>query len=156
MDLVHGLEIMIINGLGKSEFQMKNAYYLIWSDAILSFTRYHPKKRNWKTPIFLLNTWIHALNLWIIFMWLKFFDLVNFTLFSIDLFPGMMLDKVIVFIVIFALPFGILNYFLIFSKNRYKRIIERYPNPPSRCAFIYSSVVAIGALITAILYGILN
>jgi len=135
---------------------MKNIYYLIWSDSILSFKRYHPDKTDWKIAIFILNTWINALNWWIIFIWLKFFNIVNISLFSVDFFPGVMLDKFIAFTVIFALPFGILNYFLIFHKDRYKRIIEKYPNPPKKCAFIYSTVIALGAFITAILYGALT
>jgi len=135
---------------------MKNIYYLIWSDSILSFKRYHPEKTEWKIAIFLLNTWINALNWWIIFIWLKFFNVVNVSLLNVDFFPGTMLDKFIAFTIIFALPFGILNYFLVFYKDRYKRIIEKYPNPPKKCAFIYSTVIALGAFITAILYGVLT
>lgn len=135
---------------------MKNIYYLVWADSILSFKKYHPEKTDWKIAIFVLNTWINALNLWIIFIWLKFFNILNFSLFSVDLFPGTMLNKFIAFSVIFALPFGILNYFLIFYKDRYRRLTEKYSTPPKNCAFIYSTIVALAAFITAILYGALN
>lgn len=135
---------------------MKNIYYLVWADSILSFKKYHPEKTNWKIAIFVLNTWINALNLWIIFIWMKFFNILNFSLFSVDLFPGAMLNKFVAFSVIFALPLGILNYFLIFYKDRYRRLIEKYSAPPRKCAFIYSTIVTLAAFITAILYGALN
>ena len=128
---------------------MKNIYYLIWSDSILSYKRFHPEKAEWKIAIFLLNTWINALNWWIIFIWLKFFNVIDVSLLNLDFFPGSMLDKLIAFTIIFALPFGILNYFLVFYKDRYKRIIEKYPNPPKKCAFFYSTVIALGALFSA-------
>lgn len=135
---------------------MKNIYYLIWSDSILSFKRYHPEKTEWKLAVFLLNTWINALNWWIIFIWLKYFNVINITFLKIDFFPGVMLDKFIAFTVIFALPFGVLNYFLFFYKDRYKKIIARYPSPPNKIAFIYSTLIAFGAFFTAILYGAIS
>ncbi len=135
---------------------MKKLYYLIWSDSILSFKKYHPTREDWKMAIFLLNTWINALNLWILFIWLKYFDLLNVSLIRVELFPGDMLDKFVSFSLVFALPFGLLNYFLIFYKDRYKRILIKYPSPPQRCAFIYSTVITLGAFITAILYGLLT
>lgn len=135
---------------------MKNIYYLIWADSILSIKKYHPEKTDWKISIFILNTWINALNLWIVFIWLKFFNILNVQLVSVNLLPGTMLNKFIAFSIVFALPFGILNYFLIFYKHRYKRITEKYPVPPKKIAFIYSSIVALGAFVSAILYGFLN
>jgi hypothetical protein len=135
---------------------MKNIYYIIWSDSIISFKRYHPEKTEWKISVFLLNTWINALNFWVIFIWLKYFNVINIKLLKLDFFPGAMLDKFLAFTIIFALPFGILNYFLIFYKDRYKLIIERYPSPPQKIAFIYSTVIALGAFLTAILYSIIT
>jgi len=135
---------------------MKNIYYLIWADSILSFKRYHPEKREWKIVVFLLNTWINALNWWIVFIWLNYFNVINITLFKIDFFPGSMLNKFLAFTVIFALPFGLLNYFLIFFKDKYKRIIEKYPSPPQKIAFIYSTSIALGAFLTALLYGAIS
>ncbi len=56
----------------------------------------------------------------------------------------------------FALPFGLLNYFLIFYNNRYEKITRKYKNVKTRYAPIYSFTVAILAFVTAILYGILT
>ena len=136
--------------------EMKNIYYLIWVDSILRFKKYHPQKADWKIGIFILNTWINALNFWIILVWLKYFKVLVIPPFHIDIFPGTLIDGFLAFTIEFALPFGVLNYFLIFHKDRYKRIVEKYPAPQKKIAFIYSTTVALAAFITAIIYGILS
>lgn len=135
---------------------MRNIYYLIWADSILSIKKYHPQKTDWKITVFILNTWINALSLWIILIWLKYFNVLIIPPFRIDIFAGTLIDGFLTFTIEFALPFGILNYFLIFYKERYKQIIEKYPSPPSKIAFIYSSSVALAAFISAILFGTLS
>ena len=133
---------------------MKNIYYSLWADSILSFKKYNPDRTDWKIAIFILNTWVNALNFWIIFIWLKFFHILNIPLLSIVVFSSR-IDHFINFTIEFAVPFGILNYFLIFHKDRYKKIIEKYPKP-KRYAFPYSAIVVLGAFISAVLYGIFN
>jgi hypothetical protein len=134
---------------------MNNIYYLIWADAILSFKKYHPNKE-WKSKLFIYITWIHALNFWIIILWIKYFNFIVIPKFSIDIFPGKLLDGFITFTIEFALPFGILNYFLIFYNNRYEKIIQKYKGNKYRYALVYSFTIAILAFVSAILYGILN
>jgi hypothetical protein len=135
---------------------MKNYYYIIWSDAILSFRKYHPDRNDWKFALLFLNTWINALNWWIIFIWLKFFKILIIPLLSINIFPGTLLNDFLSFSVEFALPFGVLNYYMIFYKNRYEKIIKKYHGVKIRYALIYSYTIVILALISAILYGTLN
>lgn len=135
---------------------MKNIYYMIWSDAINSFKRNHPNQVNWKLPLFIYITWMNALNLFIVFLWIKYFNVLNIPKFNINIFPGTLLDGFLTFTIEFALPFSILNYFLIFHRNRYQFIIKKYGNIKIRYAPIYSFTVAILALISAILSGILK
>jgi len=135
---------------------MNNLYYKIWSDAIISFRKNHPKRKDWKSATFILLTWIQVLNLWTILIWLKFFNILNIPLISIDMFPGKLLDDFFAFTIEFALPFGILNYFMIFYNNRYKKITQKYKDVKFRYALIYSFTVAILAFVSAILYGIFN
>lgn len=135
---------------------MNNIYYMIWSDAILSFRKYHPNRKDWRFTLFFYITWIHALNWWIIFLWLKFFKILNIPLISINIFPGELLDDFFAFAIEFALPFGILNYFLIFYNNRYVMITQKYKDLKFRYSPIYSFTIAILAFISAILYGTLN
>lgn len=135
---------------------MNNIYYLIWSDAILRFRKYNPERKDWKLALFIFLTWMHALNAWIIILWLKYFEIVTIPKLSINVFPGNLIDSFIVFTIEFALPFAILNYFLIFHKSRYKKITEKYGNVNTRSALVYSFTIIFAAFISAILYGILS
>lgn len=134
---------------------MNNIYYLIWVDAILSIRKHHPERKDWKLAIFIFITWMHALNWWIIFIWLKYFN-INIPLIKFDLFPGDLLDNFLCFTIEFALPFGLINYMFVFYNNRYEMLIEKYKNQRIRFGSIYSISMALGAFFTAILYGILT
>ncbi len=129
---------------------------MVWSDAILSFRKHHPDKNNWKITLFIFITWMNALNVWILVLWLKYFRVFNMPKFSINIFPGKLLDSFIVFAIEFALPIAILNYFLIFHNNKYKIIIKKYGEIKIKYAQIYSYSMIFGAFISAILYGILT
>ena len=135
---------------------MNNIYYMIWSDAILSIRKYNPKMKAWKLNIFLHITLIHSLNLWIVLLWLKFFKIFTMPLLSIDVFPGELLDDFFAFAIEFALPFVILNYYLVFYNNRYEKITQKYKDIKFRYSPIYSFTIAILAFISAILYGALT
>ena len=128
---------------------------MIWVDAIQSIRKNYPKKKTWKKEIFIFITHMQALNLWIIFLWLKYFD-INIPLIDLDLFPGNMIDSTLNFAIEFFLPFGLLNYLLIFHNNRYERIVEKYKNQRIRYGSIYSFSMILGAFFSAVLYGILT
>jgi hypothetical protein len=110
-----------------------NIYYRIWADAILRYKKFHPDRADWKLSLFIQMTWMHTLNWWIIFIWLKFFNILNIPLISIDIFPGTILNNFLSFILEFAFPFGILNYFLIYLPPMAER---------SRCVLIYISFLS--------------
>ncbi len=131
---------------------MKNIYYIIWVDSILRYRKSLPKAKDWKLKVFLLNTWVNAINFWTILIWLKFFGIYHLPLIDIEIFPGNILNYFISFTIEFALPFGLLNYFLIFYNDRYKKIIERYSAPKRKYAFIYSQSVIWFALFSAYIY----
>jgi len=140
---------------------MKNLYYLLWIDSIKRIQLYHPNKKNWKQEVWFLNTWMNALNFWIIFIWLKYYDICHIPLIQIDIFPGVMLNAFVPFAIEFALPFGVLNYFLIFHNKRYEKLLKRYEDYKvtskprvGGIAFIYSISIVIMSFLTAILYGI--
>lgn len=73
-----------------------------------------------------------------------------------DVFPGKLLDNFFAFAIEFALPFGILNYFLVFYNKRYEKITRKYKDEKIRYAPIYSFSVVILAFVSAILYGALT
>lgn len=152
-----GMGQMTINGSSKQDgLEMKNIYYLIWSDAILSIRKHHPHKSNWKIAIFVFITSMHAFNLWMVLLWLKYFGIFVLPPFNIDVFPGDMIDGFLSFAIEFASPFIILNYFLIFHNNRYEKIVAKYKDVKVRYGVVYSIVMTLGAFFSAILYGILT
>lgn len=152
-----GMGQMTINGSSKRNgLEMKNIYYLIWSDAILSIRKHHPHKSNWKIAIFVYITSMHAFNLWMVLLWLKYFGVFVLPPFNIDVFPGDMIDGFLSFAIEFASPFIILNYFLIFHNNRYEKIVAKYKDVKFGYAPIYSFTIAILSFASAILYGFLR
>lgn len=135
---------------------MKNFYYIFWADAIQRIRKFHPQKKDWKISLYLFNSWIHALNLFIVFLWLKYFHLLTIKLPEINIFTGDKIDKFLSFALVFGTPFLILNYFLIFHRDRYKKIVDKYYVKDGNYAFPYSFTVALGALMSAIAYSILT
>lgn len=134
---------------------MKNIYDLIWVDAILSFKKHNPRNKNWKWIVFFINTWMNALNFWVLFMIIKYFTGYSFPLTAFNLFPRNLLNDFFNFIISFASPF-FLNYFLIFYNGRYKKLIEKYGEQHIKYALIYAMISAFSAFVVAILYGILT
>ena len=106
---------------------MKNLFYLYWVDAIIGSKKNNPNNTNWKYTLFIITTTCNAMNLWVILLWLKYFNIFSFEIkFGINIFPGTILNSATESIIRFALPFIILNYFLVFYKDRYKKLNE-YP-----------------------------
>lgn len=139
---------------------MKNLYYLLWIDSIKRIQFFYPKKKNWKIEIWFLNTWMNTLNLWIIFIWLKYYDICHLPLIHVEIFPGEMLNAFVSFSIEFATPFGLLNYFMIFHNKRYKKLLKRFEDYKvtikprvGGIAFIYSISIVIMSFITALLFG---
>lgn len=135
---------------------MRNFYYIYWADSIQRIKKFHPKKKDWKISLYVFNSWIHALNLFIIFLWLKYFQLIDIKLPDINFFPGDIIDGFLSFASFFGTPFFILNYFLIFHKNRYVKIADKYHIKNGNYAGPYSFVIVLGAFISAIIYSILT
>lgn len=134
---------------------MRNVYYLIWVDAIVNFRKYNPARTDWKISLFIIQTTCNALNLWAILLWLKFFEIYSFII-KIDIFPATILNSAAGFIVQFASPFILLNYFLIFHNDRYEKLIEKYPHKNGKLAMIYTMASALVGFISMILYGALR
>jgi hypothetical protein len=77
---------------------MSNPYYMIWADAILSFKKHNPALSDWQIILLVFITWMQALNAWIIFLWLKYFNIFQIPLININIFPGQILDEFIHFL----------------------------------------------------------
>jgi len=107
---------------------MRNYYYLFWADAIQRFKRYHPKKAHWEQKLLILISWIFTLAVLSTMLWLKYFHIYQGKIGIFGIFTtvgeniSFILDMGLVFVSIY-----IINYVLIFWRNRYLLLIEKYP-----------------------------
>jgi len=133
---------------------MKNIYYTFWVNVIVEGRKNQPKRTDWKISLFLLITTCNSLNLYVIMLWLKYFDIFSFRV-NINFMSINIINNVIEYIIRFASPFILLNYFLIFHKNRYNKLIEQYPPNDSKFPLLYVLTSVLVAFISVIIYGLL-
>ena len=134
---------------------MRNYYYLFWSDAVQRFIKHHPKEKV-KTPL-ALTSWVFTLTVLSTMLWLKYFHIYQSKIGIFGIFTTVgenissILDMGLVFVLIYFI-----NYVLIFWRNRYLLVIEKYPLG----RFNHSVFVTIGMsayfLFTIFLYGYLT
>ncbi|HLX54749.1 MAG TPA: hypothetical protein VKR58_12445 [Aquella sp.] len=136
---------------------MKNYYYLFWSDAIQRFIRHRPKERGWEKKPLILNSWIFTLAVLSTMLWLKYFHVYQnrFGLFGIFTKMGKGMPFILEMGVVFLLIY-IINYVLIFWRNRYLLLIEKYPlGRFNHSGFVTITLLAY-FLFTIFLYGYLT
>lgn len=134
---------------------MKNIYYLIWVDSIVGFRKHNPTRDDWKFTVFVTNTMCNALNVFTIDVLLNLCG-VKISPVKIDIIPIPMLNSFLGFVINYAWIFIILNYFLIFRKDRYEELIKKYPNKNWKLGMKYVICSALVGYIFMILYGILG
>ena len=133
---------------------MKNYYYLIWADAIQKSRYNRPNEKRWKLIVFAIITYINALNIYCIDLWLSVLGIYSIPIIYIDLFSLSFLNNILTFVVMYASYFIILNYFLIFYKDRYKKIIQKYPMVKRNYAGIYLLISIFIAVLTILIYAL--
>jgi hypothetical protein len=129
-----------------------NLYYIIWADAIRRGRKHNPK--NWKLKIYGMMSWIHATNFWLILIWLKELNILEIPVLKIEFTGVRNVDGALNFAMIFASWFFVLNYFLIFHKNRYEQILKKYPETNKHYGLVYTFTVLIAALVTVFVIGL--
>lgn len=102
-------------------------YYEIWTDCITKARSLPKNKSDWKLYTLLFMSMAMALNLvFILFILAEVKVTDKFFIIPIDIFPGTKFDAFISFFISYLLPFLIINYFLIFYKEKYKAILLKY------------------------------
>lgn len=101
-------------------------YYSIWVDCIVKARQ--SKEKTWKVVAIILMTTAMALN------FLLLVNLIEIWLFGHSLF-GLEISllpersrQIAEFLLQFVAPWVVMNYFLIFRKERYKKLIAKYPD----------------------------
>ncbi len=116
---------------------MKNFYYSIWVDLIVNIEKNPKHKKDWKFFSLVYMTLLNALNLGVVLVLLAYLFNIKVIWIRITLFPGTMINSFVSFLIQFALPFILLNYILIFSRNRYRRLIKNYKDKKGKLFAIY-------------------
>lgn len=101
-------------------------YYRIWTDCILRGQSQPNNKHNWKVASLIFMSISMAFNLALFMIILQKFLGSNFYTLQIDFIPKY-LNKIISFMILFPFPPTIINYLLVFRKNRYKIFMKKYP-----------------------------
>jgi len=103
-------------------------YYKIWVDGIVKLRSRPQNAGLWKFFAMTFTSMAMALNLVFILFILSDLGITTGILkITVNLFLGTRLDAFVSFFISYLLPFLLINYFLIFYKEKYKKLINRYP-----------------------------
>ena len=132
---------------------MRNLYYTLWVDIIANSKGYKNKEPNWKATAYFLITVANALNFFVLLLWLDFFN-INARKYLFIFESNSVLSSAFGGFVNFGLPFAIINYYAIFYKKRYLKLIAKHTSPYNgkfALTYILGSIllVVITVIITA-------
>lgn len=116
-------------------------YYQMWSDGIYSLQKKkekNPTMLPWQVGSLTAVSFSQCLNVITLFFWLTSAGLKMSIFIYVNVSSIGFINKFLSFLIL-LLPFYIINYFMIFHKNKYKRIIEKYPpkNDKGRLMILY-------------------
>jgi len=135
---------------------MENYYYRFWISWINNYLRTHEDRSNWKFYLLLLISHMMGTNLWVIFMWLKYFNIITIEFIEINIFPGKILNEAFSFFLTFNAIFFIVNYFLIFWRDRYKKLNEKYEEVSRKTLVVMLFVLLLIPFLTFAIISILK
>lgn len=117
---------------------MRKLYYTIWVDAIIQARKQPQNIHTWKFITQLFMSLCMGMNWGFVYSFLgRWFNFSFHDKLEIDIFPGNRIDYMLSFFFIFMLPPLILNYFLIFYKDRYKQLEQKYNYKNGKYFFTY-------------------
>ncbi len=131
---------------------MTNLYYEIWVDAIVYEKTRNGDKRNWKIYTLVPISILQGINLLTILFWLVFLTIKFDPFLHFNIFPGKIINSFMSGFITLFLPFLILNYLLIFRKNKYDTLLIRYDYKKGKYYIIYF-ITSIGIFLLPIIIG---
>jgi hypothetical protein len=116
---------------------MFSLYYRIWVDC-MKRARLQPENREtWEAGSMIFMSVAMAFNFVLIMFILQKYILGYFFYeINIDFLPKYV-SNVISYVVLFVVPCVLVNYFLIFYKNRYKKLLKKYPSHNGKLFLTY-------------------
>jgi len=134
---------------------MKGIYYLFIIDTIKSNRKNNTYGNNWKKIGLFMISFIHSINLFTIYTWINIFG-GNIPLLKIDFLKGTAINSAIAFFIQFFLGIFIIDYFLIFYKDRYLKYMDKYKDRNGKFGVYYTIISLLVAVFSTILYSILK
>lgn len=130
-------------------------YYRIWIGAINSaIEKNGENKIDWKIILLIIFSVAQGINLLTLFFWLSIFNNNYNLIYEFNIFPGDMLDSLLSGFITLFLPFILVNYMLIFRKNRYKKYIKTFSgNQTKGKNFMLYFIISILVFILPIIIG---
>jgi hypothetical protein len=133
----------------KSSKRIMNLYYKIWVDTIIKLRSRPPNIGLWKFFAMTFISMSMALNLILLLFILSDLGITKGVfIISLCFFSGSRIDAFFSFFLSYLFPFLLLNYILIFYKDRYKTLIKTYPSYEGKLFLKYF----LGSLITLLVY----
>ena len=140
---------------------MKNLYYYIWSDAIISIQKNKKNTGDWKRSLMYIMTMLMSFNIATVCIWTSNIcnkigmsnpiSLPEFKIFRVENFNSFLSG-----FISFILPCLLLNYICVFRKDRYKKFINKYPHRNARIVVIYMFATILLFLVPIYVYYILQ
>lgn len=134
---------------------MKGLYYKIWADLIMGIQKNPEHQNDWRYYSMFLMTTLVSLNLLTLVMLLGIFKVKVFFI-TTEFLPGTILDSFVSGLIQFVLPSFILNYFLVFHREKYKKVVVKYKDRKGKIflPYLFSSIGAF--IIPVLIYWLLH
>ena len=139
----------------------QNFYFRIWANTIKYFLQNNQKlkSRNWKLYLLLLTSAIYSSGIAAFELLLRIIfrnnEIMLFLDIDISIFPLQSLNTAVATFIVIGLPIILINYFLIFYKDHYKKLIEDCENMDRKHILLFYLYVIWSFFIVAIIHGIL-
>lgn len=115
-----------------------NLYYNIWTDCIKKAQSQPRNKDDWKVYTLLFMSIAMTFNLIFLLFIFSEINIINtIPILKINITGITYLDGFLRFFISYLLPFLLINYFFIFYRNRYLKILQKYKYYNGRLFIVY-------------------
>lgn len=134
---------------------MLGLYYKIWVDCIVRAKQQPSNKNSWAAGSMIFISLSMVFNLLLLMAVLER-HILKYSFYRFNI-PGLPLyaNNVAIYLCLYILPCVVLNYVLIFRKDKYKELIKRYPYYNGKlfvAYFLTSMLLPIGLMWAGIIY----
>ncbi|MBS1524034.1 MAG: hypothetical protein JST19_00205 [Bacteroidetes bacterium] len=127
---------------------MLSVYYKIWVDAIKVTQSSKSEGKNWKIFTIIPISLLMGINLATVLIWIRAFSYRKFVVvLPVNIFDLNAINTFISLALTFFAPFVILNYLLIFNRERYSMLLKIYRPERSGKRYFWYAGISVGILV---------